>query len=511
MRIHALFPLVLLTALPCVLAQPAPPAPEGPSVTIYSTADPRGFDPQQFIQQQRQGFNPGAVPGFGVVKEVRLLELKEGRQTVGFTDVPQFIDPTTVSFTDLTAPQGTTVLEQQFQFDLVSPEKLLEKFIDRPITARVAIGEDKIQNITGTLLSINQGQLVIRTEQGLQLVERDKAQVELAQLPEGLITRPTLQWLLDARAGGAHQIRTTYQTDGLTWRADYNLVLANDEKTADMAAWVTLLNLSGASYANARLKLIAGDVQRVGPQRMPRDVMARAGVLAAEAPGFEEKAFFEYHLYTLPRRTTIRQNATQQLTLFPTARGVGIEKVLVYYGLPEAQAWVFPNPMLDRNLGNQSNKKVDVYLRLANTEKNNLGLPLPRGRVRVYKEDPASTGGDNTLEFIGEDLIDHTPRNEKVLIKLGQAFDVVGERTQVDFNVDQRAHMVSETIKVELRNAKKEPVKVIVKENLYRWVNWEIVKTSDDFKKIDARTVHFEVEVPAEGARTVQYTVKYTW
>ncbi len=287
-------------------------------------------------------------------------------------------------------------------------------------------------------------------------------------------------------------------------------MLSDDERKADLSAWVTLLNLSGTTYQNAKLKLIAGDVQRAqNRQPQPVRMMARGGAAMADvAPGFEEKAFFEYHLYSLPRRTDITQNATQQLALFPTARDVGVEKVLVYYGQPQGAYWVFAQPYLERNLGNDSNKKVDIYFRFANTEANKMGMPLPRGKIRVYKQDDA----DKSLEFIGEDLIDHTPRNEKVLIRLGQAFDIVGERTQTNFTVDANGRVMTESFRIELRNAKKElPVHVVIKENLYRWTNWEIVKTTDEFAKIDARTIHFDVDVPADGKKVVEYTVKYTW
>ncbi len=483
----------------------------GPSLTIYSSADPYGFDPQQYIEQARQGVPASNVPGFGVVKEIRSLNLKEGVNTLSFTDVAQFIDPTTVSFADLTAKAGTAVLEQRFQFDLVNPDKLLEKSIDSEVSVTVPAGEGKAETYTGKLMSINQGQLVLREKSGtVRILSRQGANIARTGNEVGLITRPTLQWLISSRTGGPHDIRTTYQTAGLTWKADYNLVLSDDERKADLSAWVTLLNLSGTTYQNAKLKLIAGDVQRAqNRQPQPVRMMARGGAAMADvAPGFEEKAFFEYHLYSLPRRTDITQNATQQLALFPTARDVGVEKVLVYYGQPQGAYWVFAQPYLERNLGNDSNKKVDIYFRFANTEANKMGMPLPRGKIRVYKQDDA----DKSLEFIGEDLIDHTPRNEKVLIRLGQAFDIVGERTQTNFTVDANGRVMTESFRIELRNAKKElPVHVVIKENLYRWTNWEIVKTTDEFAKIDARTIHFDVDVPADGKKVVEYTVKYTW
>ncbi len=480
--------------------------PTGVSVTVYSSADPASFDPQKFIAQQRNGYNPNyvwQVPGFGVVKEVRSIDFEQGRQELRLSDVARFIDPTTVSFRDLQKPDATTVLEQQFRFDLVNASKILEQMIGREIT---------VNGITGKLLSATQGRIVLQTKDGVQITGyHDEANLTLPELPKGVITKPTLVWMLHSDQAGKRPVRTTYQTDGITWRSDYNLVLNKDETAADIGAWVTLMNLSGATYDNAKLKLIAGDVRRVQPQQQRYNGYQYAQMAMrekADVAGFEEKAFFEYHLYTLPRRTTIRQNSTQQITLFPTARDVGVEKVFVYYGLPEAARWSFTSePRTDRDLGNQSNKKVDVYLRFKNSKENNLGIPLPAGKVRVYKEDP----DDQSLEFVGEDLIDHTPKDEKVLIKVGQAFDIVGERTRTNFTIDVNKHVMTESFRIELRNHKPEAVNVIIKENLYRWVTWEITEHSDDFEKVDARTIHFPVKVPADGKKTVTYTVKYTW
>ena len=485
---------------------------EDVALTVYSTADPAGFDPQRFIAQQRRGRDPQfawQVPGFGVVKVVREVSLEKGLNRLRFTGVAQFIDPTTVSFTDLTDPQGTTVLEQNFEFDLVSPEKLMEKYLDRTIEVVLTHG-DVTDVVRGKLLSAMGGQLVLQTADGVRVISDRGQQVKLGSLPDGLITRPTLVWKLSAAKGGSHRIRTTYHTVGITWRSDYNLILDPTDTKADLGAWVTLMNLSGAAYKNARLKLIAGDVQRIAPQQEARYARGRGKrmMTMAEDLGFQEKSFFEYHLYTLPRRIDIPSNATQQITLFPTARDVGIEKLLVYNGLPQAANWRFQGqPQQDRNFGNQSNPKLDVYVRFANEAANNLGMPLPKGKVRTYKRDEA----DGTLEFIGEDLIDHTAKDEKVLIKLGQSFDVVGQRTQTDFRVETGRKTIWESFKIQIRNHKPQPQKVIIKENLYRWATWEITRASEDYVKIDARTIHFEVIAPADGRKTVTYTVKYTW
>ena len=485
-------------------------AEEGPSLTVYSTADPAGFDPQRFVAQQRQGHNPSfawQVPGFGVVKEVRKVDVPADGE-IRYTDVAEFIDPTTVSFSDLTDPQGTSVLEQAFRFDLASPDKILERYVDQQVAyERRNDAGAVVERVEGTVLSVNQGTVVLRAPDGLRFLPAREAGLRLPALPEGLLTKPTLMWRVTSGSPGPHDVRTTYQTAGLTWRADYNLVLDATDTKADVSAWVSLLNVSGAAFRDARLKLIAGDVQRVTPPQGVREEMRRGKAFGGADAGFQEKTFFEYHLYTLPRRTDVPANATQQITLFPTATGVGVEKVLVYYGLPAAAHWFFPEPQRDRDVRGPSNPKVDVYLRWKNAKENRMGMPLPKGKVRVYKQDDA----DGTLEFVGEDLIDHTARDETVLVKMGQSFDVVGERTQVDFQVDSSRRTMTESIRVVLRNHKDAPAKVTVKENLYRWTTWELLAPSDPFTKVDARTVHFDVEVPAHGEKVVSYTVRYTW
>jgi hypothetical protein len=511
-RVPLLRSLVLAAALPFVAH--APPAAadepaEGPSLTVYSSADPAGFDPQQFVAQMRQGYGPSwvqQVPGFGVVKEVRSVDVKQGITDLAFTDVAEFIDPTTVSFADLDPNARTTVLEQSFRFDLASPDKILERYLGETVGHELLKDGSVVSRVEGKVLSVNQGTVVLQTSEGLRFVNARDTGLRLPALPKGLLSKPTLVWKLSSDAAGTRKVRTTYQTAGLTWKADYNLILDATDTKADLGAWVTLLNLSGAGYPNARLKLVAGDVQRIQPSGRRREAtLGRAAAKGGEA-GFEEKSFFEYHLYTLPRRTDVLENTTQQITLFPTARGAAVEKVLVYYGLPEAAHWGFlPQPRTDRDIRSGSNPKVDVYVRFENRKENRLGMPLPRGKVRVYKADDA----DGTLEFVGEDLIDHTPKDEKVLVKVGQAFDVVGERTQTRFAVEGRS--MTETIRLQVRNHKDAAVKVILKENLFRWTNWTMVETSDPFTKIDARTIHFDVEVPPNGEKTVTYTVRYTW
>jgi hypothetical protein len=268
------------------------------------------------------------------------------------------------------------------------------------------------------------------------------------------------------------------------------------------------VNQSGASFDDARLKLVAGDVQRVQhPQYAEGKVYAAAAPVAERAKGFAEKAFFEYHMYTLGRTTSLAQNSTKQIELFPAASHVGCEKALVYYG-QGSRPYYYGSPVTDRDPGMQANRKVDVYLRLKNSAANHLGMPLPAGRIRVAQLDPA----DRSLEFVGEDAIGHTAREETVQVKLGSAFDVVGERRQVDFHIDTNAKWIEEEFEVKVRNRKPDQaVRVDVRESLYRWSNWSVTRKSQDFVKEDARTIRFPVRIAPNGEAIVRYTVRYTW
>jgi hypothetical protein len=480
------------------------------AITIYSSASPGAIPPDLYRPIPGGGIpSPLSVPGYAMVRHERAIRLENGRSTVKFTDVAALIDPTTVTFTSLSEPR-TRVVEQNFQFDLVSTQKLLLKFIDRPITVERTVGNQSV-TVSGTLLSALDGLVLKTSDGGIQTIP-SYTSVRFPELPGGLNTRPTLVWDIQSPRAGDQRARVTYQTGGITWWADYNLIF-NEGKDAnsgvlDLAAWVSVINQSGAPYPETKLKLIAGDVNRVeAPQ--PAMVMAkreRAMDFAQnDAAGFQEKAFSEFHLYTLGRRTTLPNNSTKQVELFDQAKQIPAKKVLVYYGL--AMPYAYPNPMTDRDLGIPSNKKVDVYLEFKNDKQYGLGVPLPAGRIRVSQLDSA----DGTLEFVGEDSIDHTPKDETVRVKLGSAFDVVGERKQTDFKVDTRAHSIEEAVEITLRNHKTQPVDVIVKENLYRWSNWSVIEKSQDFTKEDARTIHFPVKIAKDGTAVVRYRVRYTW
>jgi hypothetical protein len=450
------------------------------------------------------------VPGYATVRNDREVPLTAGRNTVRFTDVAGLIDPTTVSFSSITDPAGTRVIEQNFQFDLVSTEKLLTKFIDRNIAIERNVG-NKLETIEGTLLS-TQGGIVLREADGSVRTVPYNAGVKLPSLPGGLISRPTLVWDVNAGKAGAHKTRVSYQTSGITWWADYNLTYSEGKDAGscklDVGAWVSILNQSGAGYPDAKIKLVAGDVHRADNLQPAAPAMAKRAMADAareEVAGFVEKSFFEYHLYTLGRPSSLPENSTKQIELFPKVSKVNCEKTLVYAG--QAGQWYGGGLMTDRSYGITGNKKVDTWLSFRNREENGMGVPLPSGRVRVSKLDTA----DGTLEFIGEDHIDHTPKNETLMLKLGSAFDVVGERRQVDFKVDSNRNTMTEEIEVKIRNRKDEPVTVVVKENLYRWTNWKVTQANQSYEKQDSRTIHFPVQVAADGEAVVRYTVRYTW
>ncbi|MEX1995073.1 MAG: hypothetical protein WD929_10440 [Steroidobacteraceae bacterium] len=494
----------VLLALNAVAAEPQV------SLTVYSSAQPGGIPVEWYRPLPGMGTpQANALPGFALVRLDRDLDLTKGRSLLKFTDVAALIDPTTVQFLSLTDPTGTKVLEQNFQFDLVSQEKLLSKYIDRSVSVEQQQG-DGVKLIEGTLVSSNDG-LVIRGADGQISALREWSNMRFGELPGGLITRPTLEWDVLSAKGGTQRARVAYQTGGITWWADYNLIFSEGADAnsgfVDVGAWVSLLNQSGATYEKAKLKLIAGDVNRV--QADARNIMVTASrmktmEMSADA-GFEEKAFFEYHLYTLGRPATIPNNSTKQIELFEAATRVPARKQLVYYGADFGG--YYGGPMLDREFGPTSNTKVDVWLNFRNDKASGMGMPLPAGRIRVSQLDKA----DGSLEFIGEDQIDHTPKDEDVRVKLGTAFDVVGERRQTDFVVNTKGRVMEEAFEIKVRNHKEQAVEVIVRENLYRWSQWTLLSQSIPSQKKDARTIEFPVRIAAGGEAVVSYRVRYTW
>ena len=423
----------------------------------------------------------------GLIKDTRRLSLPKGQVPLRFEDVAAQIDATSVSFRSLSAADGVSVLEQNYEYDLITPAKLMEKYVGRQVQIRLPAERDRPgQLVSATLISTNDG-YVYRI--GDQIHLQPPGQVILPKLPADLVAEPSLVWLLDVARGGAQTIEAGYMTAGMSWQADYVLVSRPNNQKADMTGWVTLNNQSGASYPNARLTLVAGDVHRAQPPRpTPRPMMMDRLESKAAGPPFTQQPLFEYHSYDQGRRTTLKQNETKQLQLL-TADGVGTSKVFVFDSV--RAPWVG---------GDQRKQKVQVMLEYRNTKANGLGMPLPKGRVRVYQED-----AQKRLQFIGEDLIDHTPKDEKVRIQMGNAFDVVGERRQTNHRV-VRDGVVEDSFEVVLRNHKDEAVTVNVVEHLYG--DWKVLSKSQNFNKLSATDLEFPVRVPANGEAKVTYTAR---
>lgn len=434
----------------------------------------------------------------GLVKEVRTLDLEAGDNVVRFTDVAAMIEPTSVNVVSLTDPEGMAVLEQNYEYDLVNSSRLLQRYIDQEITVRTTEGT----TISGTLLS-GADDLILATDDGVRVIKLGQVQeFSFPELPEGLITRPTLVWLLRAAEAGEQDVRVTYLTQGITWQADYVALLNADDTALALNGWVTLDNHSGAAYRDARLKLVAGDINRVGPVVQDVLLMEKAAGRPAATPQVEERAFFEYHLYEVQRPVTVQDRQTKQIE-FASAPEVEAEKVFVYSPSPQFFPWY--GVISDPGYGVQSDTKVQVRIEFVNAEESGLGLPLPRGTVRVYKEDV-----DGGAELVGEDLIDHTPRDEELSLYLGDAFDIVGERVQTKFRqIGERS--IEESYEITIRNHKAEQVVVRVIEHLFRAQDAEITDSSAKPLMLDATTARWDLTVPADGEVTLTYTVLYRW
>ncbi len=427
----------------------------------------------------------------GLVKDVREIELAEGLTRLQFMDVAARIMPTTVLVRSRTDANTLQVLEQNYEYDLLSPDKLLEKYVGKEVKLldkNYFTGKEEL--VTATLLATNDSPIYrVGDEISIGLPGR----VILPQLPANLIAQPTLVWLLRTQAASTHTIEASYLTDDITWQADYVAALNSDDSLADLSGWVSIENKSGTTYRDATLKLVAGDVNRVRPEVFV-DYARTIGAVASASPEpqFQEEAFFEYHLYTLERATTVQDNQTKQMSLL-SAADIPITKRLVLRGQPHYARATFDTP--------PPLQKVSVYLEIENAEQHHLGIPLPKGTLRVYKAD-----AQGSLQFVGEDDIDHTPKDETVSVKMGEAFDVVGERRQTSFTrLSRRSSEVSWQIVV--RNHKDEDVRVRVEEPMSG--DWEVVaSTPEQYEKPDAHTLRFEVTVPKNGELTIGYRVR---
>lgn len=424
----------------------------------------------------------------GLVKDVRKVDLPMGEGELRFMDVASHIMPTTVHAVSLNDPGALAILEQNYEYDLMNAKKLLDKYVGKKI--RIVDWnkfQDRMVSVEAILLSNNEDQ-IYKIDDEIYLGH--PGYKVLPKLPENLIAKPTLTWLYRNTSRKAHHLEVSYLTRNISWKADYVLVLNQADTAADLSGWVTLDNRSGATYRDARLKLVAGDVNRVKDRPDVRRY-AMAEMRRAKSPQFEEKEFFEYHIYDLQRKTTVKDRQTKQIRLLE-APNIKIRKTLLVYGISSYFSRKYT--------GQELRQPVNVYIGFDNSKANNLGIPLPAGTMRLYKADD-----DRSLQFIGEDAIAHTPKGEKVRLRIGKSFDVVAERIQTDYRqITSRQH--ESEWEITLRNHKNKSVNVGIVEPLFG--NWKIISRSHPYKKEDAFTVRFDVKVPADGQIKVKYRVR---
>ncbi|MBI2389315.1 MAG: DUF4139 domain-containing protein [Deltaproteobacteria bacterium] len=461
-----------------------PPGSDGPATDRVSTSAQRERVAVTIYNQ-----------GFGLVREVRDVDLAKGRVALEYRDVAEHVQPETVSLKSLDGADLLSVFEQNYRYDLLTPEKLLEKHIGKKVRLyRWNEAKGVEEGFDAKVLSVEGGIPVY--ELGGEITYGFPGRVAFPDVPKDLLSKPTLVWLLGS-GRDKQKLELTYLTSQMTWRCDYVMVIDDKDASADLTGWVTLDNKSGVAFENAQLRLVAGDVNKVAPAADAYDEGLddeEKEYAKKDEGGFSEEAFFEYHLYTLGRPTTLLNREQKQATLLES-NGVAVKKKLIFSG---ASYWY-------RGKYGQvvTNQKVSVFLDLENSEKNKLGVPLPKGIVRVYKSD--SSGA---RQFIGEDRIDHTPRDEKIRVKMGEAFDVVADRKQMSWK--PLGSCTSETEwETEIRNHKDTPIEVELVEPVGG--DWQVVQSSLPAKKQDAHTFTFDARVPARGKTTVTYRVQVRW
>ena len=433
-----------------------------------------------------------------LVRDVRQIHVQSGVSPLRFEDVAASIMPATVHFRSLTDPSKVNVVEQNYEYDLLDPQKLLQKYVGREVTLvqrETDSGSTKWVETKALLLSDN-GSPVWKI--GDEIVTGMTAEsYRFPDLPANLYSQPTLVWTLDNRGEDAQRVEASYLTNNMNWSADYVLNVARDEKTADLDGWVTLVNNSGTAYQDAKLQLVAGEVHRANQLRdyVVSKMATNEAVAGAPAPQFQQEGFSEFHLYTLQRRTSIQNNETKQISLL-TGTNIPVEKYLEIEGQP----YYYRNP---QGIGNPIPQPVKVFYRFKNDEKSGLGMPLPAGTVRVYQAD--SKGG---TQFAGEDTIDHTPKDETLRIYVGNAFDVVCERKQTDFK-RLAPDLFEMEYQITLRNHKDGPVTVEVREPIGG--DWDVLNSNYKYTKLDATTIGFEIPVDKDGTSTLDYRVRVKW
>lgn len=455
---------------------------------ILSTASEMTAAPLISTQSDREGVALTVYnSNLALVKDRRTIEIPRGGSELRFMDVAAQIIPASVQISTFGNP--LQVLEQNYEYDLLNPQKLLDKYVGKDVKLfQKNPYTEREEEVSATLLS-NNGAPVYRI--GKDITFNHPGRLLFPEVPADLIATPTLVWLLEGGDAGKRQVEASYLTGGISWKADYVLTLGKDSSLADLAGWVTIDNRSGATWRDAQLKLVAGDVNRVREEQ-PRGRMYKAeSAMMAATPQFKEEGLFEYHLYTLQRPSTIKDNQTKQISLlaasaFPAKKELVVRAEQGWYGAPAGDAG--------------TKQKVGVYVEFENRESDGLGMPLPKGTIRVYKQD-----SDGTLQFVGEDSIDHTPRDEKVRVKVGDAFDITATRRQTDWK-----KIASDTWEaaweVVIRNHKKEDVTVHVQEPLTG--DWKVVESSLPSVKRDSQTAEFVVKIAKDGETKLTYRVR---
>ncbi len=432
-----------------------------------------------------------------LIRDVRQLTLPGGAFRLKLMDIAATVNPATVHFRSLNEPDKLSVLEQNYEYDLLEPAKLLHKYVGREVTLVRAYQENgttKREEIKATLLADNNGPV---WKIGNDIVTGLYAEsYRFPEVPANLYERPTLLMSLENSGSRKHQIETSYLASSLSWNADYVLAVARDDKSADLDGWVTLANSSGTAFHNARLQLVAGDLNRIQQNYNARGDLAKS--MAMEAPAarqFAQESFSEYHLYTLGRRTSVEDKETKQISLL-AGSGVPVEKVFVVDG----QNFYYHN---SQNPGSPIKDPVKVYYKFKNEEKTGLGMPMPAGNFRVYQKD--SKG--NVL-FVGEDRIDHTPKDETLTIHIGNAFDVVSERKQTDYKAIS-SHVWEMEFEITLRNHKDSPIVIQLNEPIGG--DWEMLSTTYKYTKTAAWAAQFHVPVEKNGTAVLRYRIRAHW
>ncbi|MEW6585530.1 MAG: DUF4139 domain-containing protein [Nitrospirota bacterium] len=472
--------VVLLSLCICSIAFAAPGNGGGKS-SVLST----GIEDQTGVEVTVYNVN------LGLVKDQRKIKLTKGTCELRYMDVASQIIPTSVYIKSLIDAESLRILEQNYEYDLLNPQKLLDKYVGKEVKLYYKNPYSEREEIVTAILLSNNGGPIFKI--GEEITFGHPGRIIFPGVPENLISKPTLVWLVENDISPEQKVEASYLTNGINWRADYIVTLNDKDDRADLSGWVTIDNKSGTTFRNAKLKLVAGDVNRVRDEYEYRDKMLRVAEIAGKAasPQFREEEFFEYHIYSLDRRATIKENQTKQIGLV-NAAAIPVKKELVYYGA----AYYYYSSHGEAI----TNQKVGVFIEIENKKENNLGIPLPKGTVRVYKHD-----SEQSLQFVGEDSIDHTPKDEKVRVKLGDAFDVVGSRKQMDWK--KVAYDTYEaSFEISLRNHKKEDVQVKVVEPIPG--DWTMLSSSHAHKKTEAFTAEFTVKVPKDKETKITYRVR---